>query len=317
MRVIIHVLIIASMAITQNRRVIMKKFTVFAFLLSLSLVLVACGDKETDTLVMGFVPSQDSENIADTVEPLAEKLSEELGVTVEGKVMTNYNSLVEGMGSNQIQIGFIPAFGYVLANEQYDVEVILKSMRDGEESYKAQYVVRADSGIESLEDLEGKIWTFSDKGSTSGYLFPAKQLMEMFDLETATELESEFFSNVIQAGGHDTAAISVLEGDADVATTFDDVRDTLVGDYPDIMDDLMVVDHTVAIPNDTISVTQELSDDLVDQIREAFLSFNDDPEMIEIMNEVYNWDGIAEAKDEEYQVVKDTYHQFKDIIEEE
>lgn len=293
----------------------MKKFSVIAFLLSLSLVLVACGDDETDTLVMGFVPSQDSENIADTVEPLAEKLSEELGVTVEGKVMTNYNSLVEGMGSNQIQIGFIPAFGYVLANEQYDVEVILKSMRDGEESYKAQYVVRADSGIDSLEDLEGKIWTFSDKGSTSGYLFPAKQLMEMFDLETATELESEFFGNVIQAGGHDTAAISVLEGDADVATTFDDVRDTLVGDYPDIMDELEIVDYTVEIPNDTISVTQELSDDLVDQIREAFLSFNDDPEMIEIMDEVYNWDGIAEAEDEEYQIVKDTYHQFKEIIE--
>lgn len=293
----------------------MKKFSVLVFLLSLSLVLVACGDKETDTLVMGFVPSQDSENIADTVKPLADKLSEELGVKVEGRVMTNYNSLVEGMGSNQIQIGFIPAFGYVLANEQYDVEVILKSMRNGSATYKAQYVVRTDSGIDSLEDLEGKIWTFSDKGSTSGYLFPAKQLMEKFDLKTATELESEFFSNVLQAGSHDTAALSVLDGDADVATTFDDVRDTLEKDYPEIKNDLKIIDYTVEIPNDTISVTKELSDDLVKQIREALMSFNDDPDMIKIMNDVYNWDGITEAEDKEYQVVKDTYHQFKDIIE--
>lgn len=37
--------------------------------------------------------------------------------------------------------------------------------------------------------------------------------------------------------------------------------------------------------------------------------------MIEIMNEVYNWDEIDEATDEEYQVVKDTYQKFKDNIE--
>lgn len=295
----------------------MKKFLGFIVLIGLAIGLTACGGEEEETLVMGFVPSQDSENIADTIEPLAERLSEELGIKVEGTVTTNFNSLVEAMGSNQVQIGFIPAFGYVLANEQYDVEVILKSMRDGEGSYQAQYVVRADSGIEDFSDLEGKIWTFADKGSTSGYLFPARQLMEEFNLDAASDLETDFFSNVIQAGGHDTAALSVLEGDADVATTFDDVRDNLEDEYPDIKDDLKVIGHTEDIPNDTISVTKELDDDMREKIKEAFLSFNEDEEMIKIMNEVYTWDGIEEAEDSEYQVVKDTYHEFRDIIDEE
>ncbi|TQS76430.1 phosphate/phosphite/phosphonate ABC transporter substrate-binding protein [Ornithinibacillus gellani] len=307
----------------------MKKILGLLLVLILAVGLAACGsddskkddDKNKDegkdpkTLVMGFVPSQDSENIASTVEPLAERLSEELGITVEGKVMVNYNALVEAMGANQVHIGFIPAFGYVLANEQYDVNVILKSMRHGAGSYRAQYVVRADSGIESLEDLKGKIWTFADKGSTSGYLFPAKQLMEQFELGSAADLETDFFSNVIQAGSHDTAAISVLEGDADVATTFEDVRDNLEEEYPTIKDDLAVIDYTADIPNDTISVTKELSDDLVKKIKEAFLSFNDDEDMIKIMNDVYTWDAIEDAEDSEYQIVKDTYHEFRDIIE--
>lgn len=294
-----------------------RTFSLF-IMLSLVLILAACGsggDKDTDTLVMGFVPSQDSENIASNVEPLAERLSEELGVEVVGEVMTSFNALVEAMGANQVQIGFIPAFGYVLANEQYDVEVILKSMRHGAGSYKAQYVVRADSGIDELADLEGKIWTFADKGSTSGYLFPAKQLMDEFGFESASELESEFFGNLIQAGGHDTAAISVYEGDADVATTFDDVRDNLEEEYPDIFDELKILHHTEAIPNDTISVTKELDDELVQKIKEAFLSFNDDPEMIEIMHEVYTWDAIEEATDDEYEIVKETYNEFKDDID--
>ncbi|RKQ30917.1 phosphate/phosphite/phosphonate ABC transporter substrate-binding protein [Oceanobacillus halophilus] len=267
-----------------------------------------------ETLVIGFVPSQDSDTIADTVEPLAERLGEELGIEVQGQVMTNYNALVEAMGANQVQVGFIPAFGYVLANEQYDVEVILKSIRYGSGTYKAQYVVRSDSGIESLADLEGKIWAYGDQTSTSGYLFPASQLMEEFGYDTSAELEANFFSGTTQTGGHDNSAIAVYEGEADVATTFDDVRTELEEEYPDVMDELTILGYTDEIPNDTISVTKELDKEFVQQIKDVFLSFNDDEEMISIMNEVYNWDAIDEATDEEYQVVKDTYAKFKDNI---
>jgi len=267
-----------------------------------------------ETLVMGFVPSQDSDTIADTVEPLAKKLGEELGIEVKGEVMTNYNALVEAMGANQVHIGFIPAFGYVLANEQYGVEVILKSERYGSGSYKAQYIVRADDDIETLADLEGKIWAYGDATSTSGYLFPANQLMEEFDIESTTALENEFFSGSVQTGGHDNSAIEVYEGGADVATTFDDARTEIEDEYPDVMDKLTILGYTDEIPNDTISVTKELDDAFVQEIKETFLSFNDDEDMIEIMKEVYNWDAIIEATDDEYQVVKDTYSKFKDTV---
>ncbi|EDL65093.1 phosphate/phosphite/phosphonate ABC transporter substrate-binding protein [Bacillus sp. SG-1] len=309
----------------------MKKFFSFMLVLLLAVGLVACGtnnggnnasnegnsgegQEKPDTIVMGFVPSQDSDTIADTVEPLANRLSEELGIEVEGRVMTDYTALIEAMGSNEVQVGFIPAFGYVLANEQYDVEVILKSVRHGSGTYKAQYLVKADSGIESLADLEGKIWAYPDAASTSGFLFPAAQLMDEFDIESANALQTEFFSQGIAAGGHDTAAIAVYEGDADVATTFDDVRTTLTEEYPDMMEEMKVIGHTSDIPNDTISVTKDLDEELKQQIKEVFLSLNEDPEMIKIMNEVYNWDEITEASDEEYEVVKETYAKFKDSI---
>ncbi|WP_221568191.1 phosphate/phosphite/phosphonate ABC transporter substrate-binding protein [Alkalihalobacillus sp. TS-13] len=299
----------------------MKKVFALLFAALLAIGLTACGtssdsgstgkDGEIKKLVMGFVPSQDSDEIADTVEPLADKLGEELGVEVEGKVMTSYSALVEAMGSNQVQIGFLPAFGYVLANDKHGVEVILKSERFGSGTYKAQYVVRADSDIESLEDMEGKTWAIPDLTSTSGFLFPAAQIMDEFGVE---DVQSGFFSNTVEAGGHDNAIISVYEGDADVATTFDDARTTVEEDYPDVMDKLKVVGYTDEIPNDTISVTKELSAEWQKKIKDTFLSFNDDEKMIEIMNEVYSWDAIIEAEDSEYDVVRSTYEKFKDSI---
>src|SRR5699024_10717405 len=116
---------------------------------------------------------------------------------------------------------------------------------------------------------------------------------------------------------NDTAALTVLDGDTDVATTFDDVLENLEDEYPDIKVELEVIDDTESIPNDTISVTRELDDDLVDKIKEAFLSINDDDEIIDIMHGVYTWDAIEEADDSEYEFVKETYHEFRDIIEEE
>lgn len=257
-------------------------------------------------LVMGFIPSSDSDKIADTVKPLADKLTEILGIEVEGITMTNYAALVEAMGSGQVHIGFLAPFTYVQANERYNVEVILKSIRHGSSSYKAQYVVRADSGIETLADLEGKIWAFADVSSTSGFLFPAAQLMGEFDIATTDALQQDFFGGVVGVGSHDNALVTVYDGDADVATTFDDARGRIEADYPDVMEKLKVLAYTDPIPNDTISVISSLDRELIEEIKNAFLSFNDDAEMIEIMNSVYQWDAIDEAKDSDYDIIRDT-----------
>ncbi|GAA0491695.1 phosphate/phosphite/phosphonate ABC transporter substrate-binding protein [Salinibacillus aidingensis] len=302
----------------------MKKILGLGFILALVLVLAACGGSDDtsgngdgeslnpDELVMGFVPSQDSGEIAETAQPLADKLGEIIDKEVEATTMTSYSALVEALGNDEAHIGFLPAFGYVLASNEYDVDVLLKSERNGGATYVAQYLVRADSPVESLEDLEehagDMTWAYGDASSTSGYLFPASQLMGMFDIEDTTALQEEFFGGVLQSGGHDNSAVAVLDGDADIATTFDDVRDTMEEDYPNIKEDLKVIGTTEEIPNDTITVPASLDDDLTKEIEEAFLSFNEDDEMIEIMNEVYNWDAIIEAEDSDYDIVRETYN---------
>ena len=283
--------------------------------------IVACGGATEETqpeegvfpteIVMGFVPTAESDQIAGTVEPLATRLSEILEVPVRGEVMTNFSALVEGMGSGQIHIGFLPGFGYVQGNERYGLEVILKSQRNGSDSYRAQFVVRADSGIEKLEDLRGKVWAFPDVASPAGYLFPAAHIVEKLDV---TDVLNDFFEAAYQTGSHDNALITVYNEEADVATTYEDARPLLENEYPDVMETLKILDYTGAIPNDTISIIPELNEELKEKIKQAFLSFNGEPEMIQVMNEVYRWDGIMEAEDSDYDIVRETYNLFRDEI---
>ncbi len=299
----------------------LKKYGLSASAVALGLALttaatvqnVSADDEEIETLTLGFIPSSDAGEIATTAEPLAEYLSEELGVEVIAEVMVDYTGLIEAMRTQQVDIGFLTPFSFVQGEERAGVEVILKSVRYGSESYVAQYVTHVDSGIDSLEDLvetEGLVWAYPDVLSTSGYLFPAAQLTDL----GVEDLDSHF--DQIAVGGHDNAIIQVYDGQADFATTFDDAREEVEDDLEDVMDQLQVIGTTEDIPNDTISVRSELSDEWKEKITEAFLAINDNEEVLAVMNEIYNWDGLAEATSEDYDVVREVFAMFEDELTE-
>ncbi|MHC0551679.1 phosphate/phosphite/phosphonate ABC transporter substrate-binding protein [Salinicoccus sp. CNSTN-B1] len=304
-----------------------RLFSLFS-LVALAVVVAACGsdgaedtvqndgesqEGEMETLSMGFIPSSDAGNIATTAEPLEEFLSEELGIEVKAEVMVDYSGLIEAMRTQQVDIGFLAPFSFVQAEERADVEVILKSIRNGSESYAAQYVVNADSDIEDIDDLvaqEDLVWAFPDTLSTSGYLFPAMQLKD----KGVDDLENHF--DQLSVGGHDNAITQVYDGQADFATTFDDARTTVEEDLPDVMDKVKIIGHTEDIPNDTISVRSELPDEMKKKVTEAFLSMNDNEEVLETMYEIYEWDGVAKASSEDYDIVREVYAEFEDQLNE-
>lgn len=301
----------------------MKKIKGLVIGLSALLFLGACettgteteenGAEEIDELVLGYFPSADVENMAASARPLEEYLSEQLGITVTGQVMTDYTGLIEAMRNQNADVAFLPPFAFVQAEERANVEILLKAIRDGSDSYVAQYNVAADSEFDSIDDLvaaEGLVWAFTDYTSTSGYLFPAQQLMDL----GVEELDSQF--TMIDVGAHDSALLSVLDGQADFATTFEDARVRLEDEIPDIYEQIRVIGTTEEIPNATLSVRSELPDDLKERIQEVFLNMNDDPEMLEVLENVYNWEGFAPAESSDYDVVRDVYSQFEELIEE-
>lgn len=306
-----------------------KKYSLWVLSLLVVGLLVACGADDADNgsadddsgedsseeyteLLMGFVPSSDAENIADNAQPLADYLEEALGMPVTAQVTTDYVGLVEAMRTGQTQIGFLPAFGYVQAAERGDVEVVAKSIRFGSGSYVAQYNVPADSEIQDFDDLvnsEGLVWAFPGYSSTSGYLFPGVEFLNA----GIDDLEGKFQHLEVQ--GHDNALLQLLDGNADFATTFDDARGNLSDEVPNIEDEIRVIGYTDPIPNDTVSLYGGMPEDLKEEITNAFLSIADNEEALEAMHEIYEWDGIEVAEDSEYDIVRDAYEAFEDLID--
>lgn len=170
----------------------------------------ALGSEERPIKVL-FVPSVEVDAIISGGEIMAQALEEATGMKYEVSVPTSYAATIEEMcASPDDTIGFIPAQGYVLANDRCGVTVGGAAVRFGLSWYAAQFVVRADSGFESLEDLDGATWAIPDYGSTSGYLYPSAMFQEMGITP----------GEIVEAGSHNNAMLAVYNGEVDFATAF-------------------------------------------------------------------------------------------------
>ncbi|MDQ0298140.1 phosphonate transport system substrate-binding protein [Salibacterium salarium] len=327
----------------------MKKFTHMGLTLLLSLgILAACGEgdentedtsgdngdtdeetteetdsseeaegEELDELSVQFVPSQNADTLEAKAKPLEDLLSDELGIPVTVSVSTDYNTIVEAMDSDQVDVGFLPPTAYVLAEEQGAAEVILQSQRygvndDGSPTeelvdfYKSIFIVRDDSDIESIEDLEGKSIGYQNVTSSAGFVWPAATLMDA-GLDPLEDVEP------VTLKGHDQAVISLLNGDVDAAVTFQDARNTVVGDYEDVFEETRIIEFTEDIPNDTVTIRPEVSEGMKDEVTDAFIAIGKDDEGREIIQDIYSHEGYVESEDSNF----DTVREYEETVSQE
>ncbi|MCK5923847.1 MAG: PhnD/SsuA/transferrin family substrate-binding protein, partial [Methylococcales bacterium] len=170
----------------------------------------ALGSEERPIKVL-FVPSVDVDTIITGGDVLAAALADATGMHFEVSVPSSYAATIEEMcASPDDTIGFIPAQGYILANNRCGVTVGAASVRFGLSWYAAQFIVPADSEAESVEDLADKTWCIPDFGSTSGYLYPSALFVEM-GIEPG---------GIVEAGGHSNSMLAVYNGDCDFATAY-------------------------------------------------------------------------------------------------
>lgn len=260
--------------------------------------MMACTKKE-DTLVLGFVPFAEGENLVEEIKPLTDALSEKLDCKVTGYVATKYLGMVEGLGSGQIDFCFLPPTAYVLSHDEQGARAILSALnKHGEAFYFSQILARKDSGIRSVEDFKGKTFAFVEASSTSGYLYPYL-FLKNHGVDPEKDLKNYVFSE-----GHDKSIDLLLKGDVDGAATFVDARKRFEKDFPNAMEDLVVLTETDPIPNISVAVSKDMSDAMAEKIRKALMEIAETEEGKELLSSLFNIYGFTAIEEEKFDPVR-------------
>jgi phosphonate transport system substrate-binding protein len=177
-------------------------------------------------------------------QPLVDYLSEHSGWQWELRANTTYQQTVDELCSGRLTAAYMGPLTYVRAHAACGAEPILRLRTGGRESYQSFILVRDDSPVHELADLEGKRFGFGSVLSTSSHLMP-RAMLEEAGIDVAHEMQCLYLEH------HERAARAVLVGEVDACG----VRDVVGERF--LERGLRVLARSRPIPNFPIVIAPE------------------------------------------------------------
>jgi len=236
---------------------------------------VTAGEGEISAIRIGITVDDANPMSGAVNTAFLEALEEFIGIPVIGMEDVTYLVGIEAMRAGNLDIMLASAFNYVSAKQVVDVEILTMVPMDS--SSNTIFITRADrDDINSVEDLEGQTFAFVNAASTSGYIFPKYHLVRELGADPQLVTHSgHFFSAVTFSGGHDTSLMGVNFGDFDGAAVVSSIIDSMAGAGIINPDDIKIIGETAPFPTPAYLIRSELPNELIEQIREFFLAFDD------------------------------------------
>lgn len=156
----------------------------------------------------------------ESYQPLLSYLSEALDRPVELVQRRTYaetNDLVE---SGEVDLAFVCTSAYITGHDEFDMRLLVAPEVNGATTYHSLLIVPMDSPAQTMTDLQGKVFAFTDPISNSGRVYPT-YLVQQLGFTPAT-----FFARTFFTYNHDDAIRAVADRLADGAAV-----DSLVYEY--------------------------------------------------------------------------------------
>ncbi len=157
-----------------------------------------------------FAPVADTDVISSRAQVLARWLAQQTGQQFQVGIVDNEQRIIELMCAAPAEtVGFLTALGVAMAERQCGAQVVSTAVQNNGLSWQASMlVVRSDSEIETLADLDGKRWAVpSETSLPNNYYFQA--LLAAEGIEPA---------EIVSLPGDNTAMLAVLNGEVDFAS---------------------------------------------------------------------------------------------------
>jgi phosphonate transport system substrate-binding protein len=226
-----------------------------------------------------------------------------IGRPVSLVLRDTYREIVRAFEGGDVDLGILNAFSYVEVASRARLTPLARRVRAGRDTYQSYLVVRRDGGIARYDDLRGKVIAFPDSHSTTGYLLP-RLMLRRHRLEPSRD-----FARVLFVGKHDSTALAVANGTADIGALASYIHEEL---EPAVQEKLRILDRSNAIPLGPVVARATLGESLLERIRVFFVTLHRTPQGQALLQEA-KLSGFTAAADADYAPIRDLVRRFRDL----
>ena len=235
----------------------------------------------TRPIVLGDVADDPAKKIA-RFTPLADYLGANLGergiAGAEIKIAPDMETMATWLATGQVDLYFDSLYPAMIVSDRSGAQPILRRWKDGVSEYHTVIFARADSGIESLDDLRDQVIALDEEFSTSGFLLPVAYLAE-HGLR-ATPVEGGVAPTAGDVGysfsGDDDNTLQWVISGRTVAGAVDDEQYQSIPE--EIRAGLVIIAETMSVPRQVVVSRPGLDEALVGAITELFVGLDESPE---------------------------------------
>lgn len=206
-------------------------------------------------IVFGFFPAGNPQKLTTESLDFAKELQAKLQVPVSIYVAKDYGALTKAFRDKKVDFAFFTPFVFVDLEREKRVKVLLKKVWDTD-VYFSSVIVKKTSKFKKMSQLKNARIAFVDQYSTSGFLYPSRELAKL-------GFKASDFASIQFAGSH-KAAVELLDQDkVDAIAVFaDDAKSKVsaVHHYGKNGKDYLVLWTSEAIPNDPLCVRNDFYD---------------------------------------------------------
>lgn len=203
--------------------------------------------------------------------PVLDYITEQTGYEFDMVFLPTYDAMLEEVDNGFVDFAQVNAVTLLkMRRANIHFQYLVTSVRAfGEgatrferEHYYGYFITRADSKIEKLEDLKGKVFGFVEKSSGSGYKMPRAILEQM------GETPDTFFKKYFFVGDHDEVAKAVYNKCVDAGATWEASYRINMDRYHDAF---KIIFQTPEIPNDAWITGHSISNASAQKIKETLM----------------------------------------------
>jgi phosphonate transport system substrate-binding protein len=244
-------------------------------------------------------------DLSEAFGPFAETFEELTGVELALYSLSNRTAAGTALQFDEVEFVFAGPSEFVLFQQLAKMDILFSVVRP---NYGSSFVVKADSDIQTLADLKGKRVALKDVGSTSGHIFPMMLMAEAgLDPESDAEIimagdariQVLINDDVDAMGGGNKDWDAVRKQDPDTEYRLLAQTDTLPGD-PVVMRASLPQDCRDALRGtlaehadvlwESLTSTERNADKFIE--RDAYMSFETDPAIYDVVRKAYEVAGI-------------------------